>query len=326
MVALKRILDAFSQATGLVINFHKSTFVPMHVGDDTAAEMASVLGCSISTFPQTYLGLPLSPHKLKCTDYQPLITSFDRYLAGWKARLLSTGGRLVLVNSVLGSLPIYYMSSILLPKTVREILDAKRRAFLWTGEEKCHGSSCLVAWEDVCKTKEQGGLGVKNLENMNHCLLLKFVHRMHDTSTPPWKQWLHSHGGEDSYLGKILSSELQRYQSLTIARIGTGEHVAFWHDRWLLNITLQEAFPALYTHCTRPAASVHHVLRDGLRRHLRPRLTNVAVGEESTLLDCLRHTTLTDRQDTRLLLSSPLNPSARGGRTASCTRGFPRTL
>jgi len=168
-----------------VINFHKSTFVPMHVGDDTAAEMASVLGCSISTFPQTYLGLPLSPHKLKCTDYQPLITSFDRYLAGWKARLLSTGGRLVLVNSVLGSLPIYYMSSILLPKTVREILDAKRRAFLWTGEEKCHGSSCLVAWEDVCKTKEQGGLGVKNLENMNHCLLLKFVHRMHDTSIPP---------------------------------------------------------------------------------------------------------------------------------------------
>ena len=56
MVALKRILDAFSQATGLVINFHKSTFVPMHVGNDTAAEMASVLGCSISTFPQTYRG------------------------------------------------------------------------------------------------------------------------------------------------------------------------------------------------------------------------------------------------------------------------------
>ena len=126
--------------------------------------------------------------------------------------------------------------------------------------------------------------------------------------------------------GKILSSELQCYQSLTTARIGTGEHVAFWHDRWLLNITLQEAFPALYTHCTRPAASVRHVLRDGLRRHLRPRLTNVAAGEESTLLDCLRHTTLTDRQDTRLLLSSPLNPSARGGRTASCTQGFPRTL
>jgi hypothetical protein len=36
----------------------------------------------------------------------------------------------VLVNSLLGSLPIYYMSSILLPKKVMDALDAKRRAFL----------------------------------------------------------------------------------------------------------------------------------------------------------------------------------------------------
>src|SRR6185503_19285657 len=38
---------------------------------------------------------------------------------------------------------------------------AKRRAFLWTGEEHCHGSSCLVAWDDVCQPRELGGLGVR---------------------------------------------------------------------------------------------------------------------------------------------------------------------
>ena len=123
-------------ATGLTINYHKSTFVPMNVDAATASTMATVLGCELSTFPQTYLGLPLSPHKLRPFDFQPLISSFDKYLAGWNARLLSSGGRIVLVNAVLGSLPIYYMSSILLPKGVRELLDAKRRAFLWTGEEK----------------------------------------------------------------------------------------------------------------------------------------------------------------------------------------------
>ena len=111
----------------------------MNVDADTAAAMASALGCATSSFPQTYLGLPLSPHKLHVSDYQPLLTSFDRYLAGWKARLLSTGGRIVLVNAVLGSLPVYYMSS-LLPTTVRERIDARRRSFLWTGEKKCHGS------------------------------------------------------------------------------------------------------------------------------------------------------------------------------------------
>jgi hypothetical protein len=105
--------------------------------------------------------MPLSPQKLRVSDYHPLFTSFDRYLAGWKARLLSTGGRIVLVNAVLGSLPIYFMSSTLLPKTVRELLDAKRRAFFWTGEDKCNGANCLVAWKRVCQCREAGGLGIK---------------------------------------------------------------------------------------------------------------------------------------------------------------------
>jgi len=58
--ALKLILDDFSLATGLEINFHKSTFVPMNVPVHIAAAMAAALGCSTATFPQTYLGLPLS--------------------------------------------------------------------------------------------------------------------------------------------------------------------------------------------------------------------------------------------------------------------------
>jgi hypothetical protein len=68
------------------------------------------------------------------------------------------------------------MSSILLPKSVRELLDARRRAFLWIGEEICHGSQCLVAWEHLCQDKMNGGLGIRNLELQNHCLLLKIVH------------------------------------------------------------------------------------------------------------------------------------------------------
>ena len=63
MHVLKNILDDFSLATGLTINYHKSTFVPMNVDDATASAMANVLGCALSTFPQTYLGLPLSPPK-----------------------------------------------------------------------------------------------------------------------------------------------------------------------------------------------------------------------------------------------------------------------
>jgi hypothetical protein len=58
------VLDDFSSATGLFTNFHKSCFVPMHVPDPVAASLASILGCPISSFPQPYLGLPLSPLNL----------------------------------------------------------------------------------------------------------------------------------------------------------------------------------------------------------------------------------------------------------------------
>jgi len=333
MTVLKRILEDFSAATGLMINFHKSTFVPMHVDATTAAEMAEILGCSVSSFPQTYLGLPLSPHKLKFADYQPLLLSFDRYLAGWKAKLLSTGGRIVLVNSVLGSLPIYYMSSILLPKKVVEALDAKRRAFLWTGEERCHGSSCLVAWTDVCQPKEFGGLGVKNLTDMNHCLLLKFVHKLHDPEPLPWKQWFLSHSdlsreaARDSYLGKLISHELQRYQNLTRVRVGTGDRTSFWHDRWLFNTPLCDVFPALYSHVLSRDLTVRAVLDIGLHAHLRPRLTYAARADESVLQSCLEQAELGEGPDTRLLHASDWGlfntrggVQSHAGRSACCGR------
>jgi hypothetical protein len=112
MHVLKNILEDFSLATELTINFHKSTFVPMNVDDETASAMANVLGCALSAFPQTYLGLPLSPPKLKPTDFQLLVTSFDdKYLASWKARLMRSGGGSFSSMMSSGALPVYYMSS-----------------------------------------------------------------------------------------------------------------------------------------------------------------------------------------------------------------------
>ena len=78
---LKDILVSFS-FTGLHINFDKNTFIPMNISDEDARTMASTLGCSISSFPQPYLGLPLSASKLRVSDLQPLIDRFDSYFAG----------------------------------------------------------------------------------------------------------------------------------------------------------------------------------------------------------------------------------------------------
>lgn len=204
--SLKQILDSFSRATGFYINIQKSTFIPMHIATAEAEIMAEVLGCSISaSFPQPYLGLPLSPHKLRVSGYQPLISSFDRYLVGWKSKLLSSGGRVVLVNAVLSSLPIHYMLALLIPKTVRDQIDARRRAFLWSGGgEKTSRTQCLIAWERVCLSKDAGGLGIRNLEDQMTSLM-KLVSKLHGLDDLPWKQWFRRHTTGDLGTGALAT-------------------------------------------------------------------------------------------------------------------------
>jgi mannosylglycoprotein endo-beta-mannosidase len=78
---LKRILLDFTDATGLQINFAKTTFVPLNIPQEMALHIAQLLNTSVSSFPQTYLGIPLSAHKLPKSDFQPIIDNCDKYLA-----------------------------------------------------------------------------------------------------------------------------------------------------------------------------------------------------------------------------------------------------
>jgi len=111
--------DQFAQATGLKINFHKSMVVPMHVPATSVDAMVAVLQCQQGAFPQTYLGLPLSNTKLRLSAFAPMIAKVDKYLAGWKATLLSPAGRVTLINAVLDGLPTY---AIVAPEVTEPIV------------------------------------------------------------------------------------------------------------------------------------------------------------------------------------------------------------
>jgi hypothetical protein len=52
-------------------------------------------------------------------------------MCGWKGKLLSVGGSLVLINSVLSSLAMFMMSFFEIPRGVLERLDYFRSRFFW---------------------------------------------------------------------------------------------------------------------------------------------------------------------------------------------------
>ena len=61
---------------------------------------------------------------------------FRKKLSSWKGKLLSVGGRLVLINSVLSSLPMFMMSFFRIPKGALKKLDYYRYRFFWQCDEQ----------------------------------------------------------------------------------------------------------------------------------------------------------------------------------------------
>ncbi|XP_066354713.1 uncharacterized protein [Miscanthus floridulus] len=142
--SLRTILDQFASATGLQINYAKSTAVPIYMDEETIVDCISALGCRREGFPQTYLGLPLSNSKLRLSAFAPNIAKCDKYLAGWQASLPNQMGRATLINSVLDSQLIYAME---IPPGIIEQVDQKRRYFLWSGTGTSAAGKSMVAWE-----------------------------------------------------------------------------------------------------------------------------------------------------------------------------------
>lgn len=114
--ALKNILQAFSEATGLKINYSKSTLVPIHMDAGLAAYCVTIMGCAQQSFPQNYLGLPLSASKLPVSAFSMYVDRTDKFLSSWQASLLNTMGRVILINSVLDAQLVYIMSAMQIPQ------------------------------------------------------------------------------------------------------------------------------------------------------------------------------------------------------------------
>ncbi|XP_050238489.1 uncharacterized protein LOC126687979 [Mercurialis annua] len=127
---LRRILHCFELISGLEINFHKSSITGINMDDYSMSLAADILSCKIEHFPITYLGLPLSIKKLNVEQWDPIIHSFSTQLSSWRGSLLSPTGRLVLIKSVLSSLPVYYMCSFCAPPSVISYLEKFMRKFL----------------------------------------------------------------------------------------------------------------------------------------------------------------------------------------------------
>ena len=88
-----------------------------------------LFGCNAGEYPFRYLGIPIHLSQLLNSEWGKVEERFEKNLSCWKTKYLSYGGRLVLLNSVLSSLPIFMMSFFEIPKRVLKNLDHFRLRF-----------------------------------------------------------------------------------------------------------------------------------------------------------------------------------------------------
>nr|GEV40391.1 copia protein [Tanacetum cinerariifolium] len=120
----------------------------------------------------------------------------ERMVAGWKANMLSSGGHLTLIKSVLGSLGIYYFSIFKAPEVVIKILESLRASFFWgaTGDKR---KLAWIKWSNILASLEKGGLRVDSLKAFNNSLLLKWIWRLLKSPSALWVKVLKSIDGDE---------------------------------------------------------------------------------------------------------------------------------
>jgi hypothetical protein len=162
---------------GLKINFHKSEIFCFGKAKDMESDYKHLFGCEIGSLPFKYLGIPIHYRKLFNGEWKPVEDRFEKKLACWLGKLLSYGDRLVLINSVLTSLPMFILSFFELPKGVRKRLDFFRSRFFWQSDQT-KKKYRLTRWNIICCPKDQGGLGIEVLDIKNKCLLSRCLFKI----------------------------------------------------------------------------------------------------------------------------------------------------
>ena len=130
IMAFKEMLEKFALSMGLKANFSKSSLIPMNMTDDEGLRVAGLLDCEVGSIPFTYLGLPMGTSRPTICDLLPLVDRIDRRLSA-SSCLLNQGSRLQLLQSVLASMPIYFLCSLSLPQGILKQIEWIMRQCLW---------------------------------------------------------------------------------------------------------------------------------------------------------------------------------------------------
>ena len=237
------VFDGFAKWSGLSISIEKSTVYMAGIQEEEKRRILVNFPFAEGSLPVRYLGLPLMTQSMRRQDYLPLIERIRSKICSWTSQFLSYAGRLQLLKSMLVSIVNFWACAFRLPSKCIKEVEQLCALFLWTGPA-LKSSGAKVAWREICKPLNEGGLGVRSLKEVNTVYGLKLIWRML-AGDSLWGKWIKEYLLKkrsfwevkvNSRVGSWMWRKMLKLREIAKTfykiEIGNGRHISFWYDCW----------------------------------------------------------------------------------------------
>jgi hypothetical protein len=144
--SLQRVLDTYCANSGQMVSLAKSSiFFSPNTTDLIRAEVCEALHIDTEALSDKYLGLPALVGADRSDCFESFIERIIQRINGWKEKILSIGGKEILLKAVAQAIPVYAMSVFQIPKGVcKRMTDAI--AQFWWGDDENSNKMHWMAW------------------------------------------------------------------------------------------------------------------------------------------------------------------------------------
>ncbi|KAL2934382.1 LINE-1 reverse transcriptase-like protein [Bienertia sinuspersici] len=227
-------LATFADVSGLIANEGKSNAYFCNVASGIKEEILKFSGFKEGQLPFKYIGIQISSKKLSSSDCSILVEKIIQKIRLWGSRSLSYAGRVLLVNSVLMTMHVYWSSIVILPKKVIHTVMAICRIFLWDGKA-IYSRAPPIAWELVCRPKKAGGLGVQDCYKWNIAALGKYIWDIANKNDSLWLKWVNHHYIEGKNWKRVTSPAGASWQLKQLWEVKDTLKHGYRKNVWLAN-------------------------------------------------------------------------------------------
>ena len=165
-------IDIFHKATGFTINIEKSKIFRMGSIRDSDAKFIAQKEVAWTNDPINVLGVWICHNEEDIIEknYVPLIEKIKTILNKWKSRTLSLLGKIMVINTLIGSLFVYKMTVLpSIPERIVKHIEALLINFIWGGNK------AKIPLDVLQRDKTEGGLKLLDIRLKDYALKISWI-------------------------------------------------------------------------------------------------------------------------------------------------------